>query len=146
MKWQIGGGGWPVGPILIPAGTIVEPPSWNGMTLPMPMPIDATPLDDDAALEMLKWYEPGHWHRLRGSQDEGGIDGQHSTPPRAATSHQGAEPMPDTRRVHHTIPSILNQPNPEFRGAAHSLYGIADPQAQPTLAEWSRRVWATTST
>ena len=65
MKWQIGGGGWPVGPILIPAGTIVEPPSWNGMTLPMPMPIDATPLDDDAALEMLKWYEPEHWHRLQ---------------------------------------------------------------------------------
>jgi hypothetical protein len=67
MKWQIGGGGWPVGPILIPAGSIVEgePPTWNHMILPLPMPIDATPLDDDAALEMLKSYEPEHWHRLR---------------------------------------------------------------------------------
>ena len=85
MRFQIGGQGWPVngGATLIPAGTIVEgePPTWNHMILPLPLPIDATPLDDDAALEMLKWYEPGHWHRLRGGQDEGGIDGQHSTPP-----------------------------------------------------------------
>ena len=68
MKWQIGGGGWPVngGATLIPAGTIVEgDPSWNGMTLPMPMPINAVPLDADAAQLMLGWYEPEHWHRLR---------------------------------------------------------------------------------
>jgi hypothetical protein len=68
MKWQIGGGGWPVngGATLIPAGTMVEgePPTWNGMTLPLPMPIDATPLDAEAAEAMLRWYEPEHWHRL----------------------------------------------------------------------------------
>jgi hypothetical protein len=69
MRFQIGGQGWPVngGATLIPAGTIVEgePPTWNHMILPLPLPIDATPLDDDAALEMLKWYEPEHWHRLQ---------------------------------------------------------------------------------
>ena len=73
MKWQIGGD-WPVGPHLIPVGTIlsgvardgelVEAPIWNGIALPMPMPINSTPLDEDAALMMLKWYEPEHWHRI----------------------------------------------------------------------------------
>jgi hypothetical protein len=55
-----------VGSVLVPAGTIVEgePPSWNHMPLPRPLPIDAIPLDDDAALEMLKSYQPEHWHRL----------------------------------------------------------------------------------
>jgi hypothetical protein len=40
VKWQIGGGGWPVngGATLIPAGTIVdgEPPTWNHMVLSLP--------------------------------------------------------------------------------------------------------------
>ena len=37
--------------------------------------------------------------------------------------------MPDTRRQHFTYPqTLLNQPNPEFRGAAHSLYGDRGPQ------------------
>ena len=37
--------------------------------------------------------------------------------------------MPDTRRQHFTYPqTLLNQPNPEFRGAAASLYGDRGPQ------------------
>jgi|SRR6516164_6901380 len=36
--------------------------------------------------------------------------------------------MPDTRRVHHTMPSVLNQPTPPFNGAAHALYGDRGPQ------------------
>ena len=66
MKWQIGGGGWPVGPILIPAGTIVsgEAPTWNGIALPLPMPIDAVALDREAAAMMRRWYPAEHHHRL----------------------------------------------------------------------------------
>jgi hypothetical protein len=29
------------------------------------MPIDAAPLDDEAALQMLRWYGREQWHRLR---------------------------------------------------------------------------------
>jgi hypothetical protein len=38
--------------------------------------------------------------------------------------------MPDVRRSHITYPpppSLMNQPTPEFRGAAHSLYGPRGP-------------------
>ena len=35
--------------------------------------------------------------------------------------------MTDTRRVHHTMPSVLNQPTPPFDGAANSLYGPRGP-------------------
>jgi len=73
MRWQLGGD-WPVGQWLIPTGTIlsavardgeiVEPPMWNGVTLPMPMPINSAALDEEAALLMLQWYEPHEWYRL----------------------------------------------------------------------------------
>jgi hypothetical protein len=76
MKWMVGGAGWPVngGAWLIPAGTmlegvardgeLVEAPKWNEAPLPMPMPLDVVALDEDAALMMLKWYGPEHWHRI----------------------------------------------------------------------------------
>jgi hypothetical protein len=65
MRWQIGGGGWPVGQYLIPAGTIIigKPAKYNGVDLPFPMPIDAMPLDEEAALLSLSWY-PELWHQL----------------------------------------------------------------------------------
>ena len=73
MRWQLGGD-WPVGPCLVPVGTVlsgvardgelVEAPKWNEAPLPMPMPLNAVALDEDAALMMLKWYEPEHWHRI----------------------------------------------------------------------------------
>jgi hypothetical protein len=62
MRWQLGGD-WPVGAGLIPAGTITD-----GAGLPMPMPINAVALDDDAALQMCMWYDEaatiGGWHHL----------------------------------------------------------------------------------
>jgi hypothetical protein len=58
------------GPAVIPAGVIItavvgpdgeltEPPTWNGIPLPVdgtrPMPIDAAALDEEGALQMLRW-------------------------------------------------------------------------------------------
>jgi hypothetical protein len=64
MRWQLLGD-WPVGQWLVPAGTVLEgtAPTWNGIPLPMPMPLNAISLDDEAALMMLKWYGD-QWHRL----------------------------------------------------------------------------------
>ena len=73
MKWALPA--WPVGPWLIPTGTVVEgvagaageiaeAPKWNGMALPLPLPINATPLDEEAALMMLRWYGEGELYRL----------------------------------------------------------------------------------
>ena len=62
MKWQLAGP-WPVGPALIPGGTITD-----GTGLPMPMPLNAVALDEDAALQMCLWYDEtntiGGWHAL----------------------------------------------------------------------------------
>jgi hypothetical protein len=60
MKWQLGGD-WPVGQFSIPADTVLtsvsgEPPHWNGITLTMPMPINAIALDNEAAQLMLQWW------------------------------------------------------------------------------------------
>jgi hypothetical protein len=46
-------GDWPVGAVVIPAGTIVT----DDIGLPMPPPITAMALDDDAALAMAMAYE-----------------------------------------------------------------------------------------
>jgi hypothetical protein len=43
---------------------IVEPPMWSSVVLPLPMPINAAALDEEAALKMLEWY-PEDWHWLR---------------------------------------------------------------------------------
>jgi hypothetical protein len=63
-------GDWPVGPAVIPAGTmltgivgpdgelVVSPNS------PLPPPLNATALDTDAAMAMLRWYPEELWHRL----------------------------------------------------------------------------------
>jgi len=76
MRWQLAGD-WPVGPVLIPTGTmlsgvagpdgeLVEAPKWNNgsIALPMPMPINAMALDQEAALQMCKWFDQDLWHRL----------------------------------------------------------------------------------
>ena len=73
MKWQLAGD-WPVGPAVIPAGTVltgvlgpdgklvVSPP------LTAPLPLNAMALDEDAALQMCLWYDEaatiGGWHQL----------------------------------------------------------------------------------
>jgi hypothetical protein len=76
MRWQLNGD-WPVGPVLIPTGTVlsgvagpdgelVEAPKWNNgsIALPMPMPINAMALDQEAALQTCKWFDQDLWHRL----------------------------------------------------------------------------------
>jgi hypothetical protein len=75
MKWALPA--WPVGQYVITPGTIVEgvadpdggiaigPISpFDGTPLPLPLPIDATPLDEEAAVMMLRWYDESQWHRL----------------------------------------------------------------------------------
>jgi hypothetical protein len=72
MKFQIGGQGWPVqgGARLIPAGTIVGDGGIPTSELPMPMPIDAVALDDEAAAAMKAWY-PDQLYRLHFGPDVG---------------------------------------------------------------------------
>jgi hypothetical protein len=53
VKFQIGGHGWPCGPTLIPAGTIID----ETTTPSMPPPIDAIALDEEAALALAMAYE-----------------------------------------------------------------------------------------
>jgi len=63
MKWMLAGD-WPVGPTVIPAGTILD----DELAPTVPLPINAVALDDDAALQMCMWYEEtdtiGGWHQL----------------------------------------------------------------------------------
>jgi hypothetical protein len=56
---------WPVGQFLVPAGTIIDgkAPQWRGMALPLPMPMDAKALDQDAADHLSMAY-PFHLHLL----------------------------------------------------------------------------------
>jgi hypothetical protein len=59
--------------VCIPAGTeivgVAGPDgnitaTYNAMALRMPMPIDAKPMDDEAALQMFKWHDDSLWHRI----------------------------------------------------------------------------------
>jgi hypothetical protein len=74
MKWQLGGD-YPVGASLVPHGTtviavarngeVVEPLTWNGIALPLPLPLNAVALDEEAALQMLRWYPEELWHQIK---------------------------------------------------------------------------------
>jgi hypothetical protein len=73
MRWQLAGP-WPIGPAVIPAGTIITAvvgPDGGLVfdhTVRPPMPINAAALDHEAALQMCMWYEEtdtvGGWHQL----------------------------------------------------------------------------------
>jgi hypothetical protein len=73
MRWQLAGD-WPVGPAVIPAGTVltgvVGPDGELSVSPPLtvPLPINAMALDDEAALQMCMWYDEaatiGGWHHL----------------------------------------------------------------------------------
>jgi hypothetical protein len=72
MRWQLRGGDWPVGPMLIPAGSVIsddgDPAAIPLAGVPTPLPITAVALDDDAGHQMCLWYEEtnsiGGWHAL----------------------------------------------------------------------------------
>jgi len=59
MRWQLAGP-WPIGAQCLPAGTIIS----DGESWPMPPPLNAVPLDAEAALLMLRSYDESLWHRL----------------------------------------------------------------------------------
>jgi hypothetical protein len=64
MGWMLAGD-WPVGATLIPSGTVIDSTTWNG---PLPLPINALALDDEAALHLAMAYEEtasiNGWHQL----------------------------------------------------------------------------------
>ena len=71
MRWQLMGD-WPVRQHLVPNGTVLEgnpPIIWNGQPLPMPPPLNATALDQDAALAMAMAYHEDLWHKLHFAPD-----------------------------------------------------------------------------
>ncbi len=68
MKYQISGGGWPIGSWLIPAGTIIDNPDtkaeheltrWERLARGRIPPRDAIALDDETYELMRKQYEIG---------------------------------------------------------------------------------------
>jgi hypothetical protein len=69
MKFRLVGD-WPVTSFCVPAGTELdgEAPTWGGQPLPLPMPVNALALDEEAALQMAMSYEEsasiGGWHSL----------------------------------------------------------------------------------
>jgi hypothetical protein len=51
MRFQISGQGWPVGPWLIPAGTVIDnsqPTGWAAVVAGRAIPLNATALDGEA--------------------------------------------------------------------------------------------------
>src|SRR5262249_61838755 len=68
MKFQITGQGWPIGQHLIPSGTLIdfsEPNIWTALATEIVIPINATPLDEEAWEAQLRAY-PEHRHLLGG--------------------------------------------------------------------------------
>ena len=58
MIWQLRGD-WPIGATTIPAGTRI---GLDGT--PIPKPLNAMALNEDAALQMAMWYDEVLWHQL----------------------------------------------------------------------------------
>lgn len=68
MRYQISGGGWPIGSWLIPAGTIIDLPEgkaehelteWERTARGRLPPRDAVALDEQTYQAMVKQYEIG---------------------------------------------------------------------------------------
>jgi hypothetical protein len=57
MKWMLVSD-WPVGQFCIPSGTTLTgpAPTWNGLALPTPLPINTRPLDAEGLSMMRSWY------------------------------------------------------------------------------------------
>jgi hypothetical protein len=68
MRWQLQSHGWPVGAHFIDVGTIIEGPDFRnpitGLPLPIPLPINARALDQEAYDLMCEWVNPEWWHLL----------------------------------------------------------------------------------
>jgi len=68
MIFQLGGD-WPCGQHCVPAGTFLDgnDPRWLGISLPLPMPMNAIALDQEAADALARWY-PDHRYLLRAAE------------------------------------------------------------------------------
>jgi hypothetical protein len=77
MRFQINGGGWAIGQILVPAGTVInivdapdhELGEFQRLARGKIPPLDSTALDYDCAVLLWRLY-PGQRHRLRRSLSE----------------------------------------------------------------------------
>jgi hypothetical protein len=51
---------WPVGQFIIPQGSVIdaEAPSWNGIGLPFPFPLESKALNQSGYDQMVEWYSP----------------------------------------------------------------------------------------
>jgi hypothetical protein len=69
MRFRITGQGWRLGAdALVPADTIIDfakSDQWSKRAKGKPIPLTATPLDEEAFLEQVRLY-PDHKHLLRG--------------------------------------------------------------------------------
>ena len=66
MKYQILGGGFPVGQHLIPAGTIIDTDAndqWSNLAKGRPPPLTAMPLDR-LTWEWMQKLHPGEKHQI----------------------------------------------------------------------------------
>jgi hypothetical protein len=67
MKFQLLGD-WPAtGNLCVPAGTEIDghDPKWCGVPLPLPMPLNAKAMDQEAYDALVDWYYPTNDQVLR---------------------------------------------------------------------------------
>jgi hypothetical protein len=68
MKYQITGAGWRLSGVLCPSGTVLDfskPDKWTVLAKGKTIPLNATPLDEEAWQAQLAAYGE-HKHLLRG--------------------------------------------------------------------------------
>ena len=69
MKFRITGAGWRLGDTFVPANTIIDARAkdrWSRLARGKPVPLTATPLDQEAWEEQVRLYSADHGHLLSG--------------------------------------------------------------------------------
>jgi len=58
-RFQVTGGGWPVGSHLVPPDTIISSDDWTygGIPLPEALPLNLRPLDDESYQRLLRYHQ-----------------------------------------------------------------------------------------
>jgi hypothetical protein len=122
MRFELHGN-WPIhgGATLVPTGTILEglPPRWNGHVLPLPLPLDAMALDDEAATKLRSWYPTSCTSSNTAPRSPSGVNrwpaspspDPDRSPPRSPRS--AASPVPPTTRTARAMHKPLTTTRPE---------------------------------
>jgi hypothetical protein len=81
MKYLVGGGGWPIGGVLIPAGTLIDLPDdkpeyllspWERLAMGRVPARDCVPLDKETLALMVEKFEKHGFHVARHLVSEAG--------------------------------------------------------------------------